>query len=175
MNYLPSSRRRALRYIRGIWAWALSALHELELELAQPQMAQKPMLRGEVGAHVRRVCDQTRKDVWALFMGGRDLRPNYSCKRTRPTTPRRARLYAPPADPSLFPPDCASRNARAPTSPRSIGLGVIWIVLVRVLVRLGRPVPPGRYRAPNPLLICATPESPLALFTSGLFISGLFF
>ena len=59
MNYFPSSRRRALRYIRGIWAWALSVLHDLELELAQYQMAQKPVLRGEVGAHVWRVCDQT--------------------------------------------------------------------------------------------------------------------
>ena len=74
MNYFPSSRRRALRYIRGIWAWALSVLHDLELELAQYQMAQKPVLRGEVGAHVWRVCDQTSDEegcVGALHGGPR--------------------------------------------------------------------------------------------------------
>ena len=36
---------------------------ELELELIQPHKAQKPMLRGEVGARVRvvRACDQRRE------------------------------------------------------------------------------------------------------------------
>ena len=38
----------------------------LELEQAQSQMAQKPMLRGELGAHARRVLvrGQTREKVW---------------------------------------------------------------------------------------------------------------
>ena len=47
---------------------------ELELELVQYHMAQKPMLRGEVGARVRviRACDQRREgrygrpDEWVL-------------------------------------------------------------------------------------------------------------
>ena len=38
---------------------------ELELELIQPQMAQKPMLRGEVGARALRVRSVSREEVWA--------------------------------------------------------------------------------------------------------------
>ena len=39
------------------------ARFELDLELIQPHMAQKPMLRGEVGARVRviRACGQRRE------------------------------------------------------------------------------------------------------------------
>ena len=55
---------------------------ELELELIQSQMKQKPMMRGEAGAIVLRVTDQTREEVWASAGGlereatdsvGRDL------------------------------------------------------------------------------------------------------
>jgi hypothetical protein len=38
---------------------------ELELELIQSQMAQKPMLRGEVGARALRVRSVSREEVWA--------------------------------------------------------------------------------------------------------------
>ena len=38
---------------------------ELELELIQPQMAQKPVLRGEVGARALRVRSVSREEVWA--------------------------------------------------------------------------------------------------------------
>ena len=37
-----------------------SGVHELELELIQPRMAQKPMLRGEVGARALRVRSDVR-------------------------------------------------------------------------------------------------------------------
>ena len=35
-----------------------------ELELTQSQRAQKPLLRGEVGARAWRVCGQARGGVW---------------------------------------------------------------------------------------------------------------
>ena len=38
---------------------------ELELELIQPQMAQKPVLRGEVGARALRVRLVSGGEVWA--------------------------------------------------------------------------------------------------------------
>ena len=38
---------------------------ELELELVQPQMAQKPMLRGEGGSFALRVRSVPREGVWA--------------------------------------------------------------------------------------------------------------
>ena len=38
---------------------------ELELELIQFQMAQKPMLRGEVGARALRVRSVSSEEVWA--------------------------------------------------------------------------------------------------------------
>jgi hypothetical protein len=38
---------------------------ELELELIQPHMAHKPMLRGEVGARALRVRSVSREEVWA--------------------------------------------------------------------------------------------------------------
>ena len=38
---------------------------ELELELIQSQMAQKPMLRSEVGARALRVRSVSRGEVWA--------------------------------------------------------------------------------------------------------------
>jgi hypothetical protein len=38
---------------------------ELELELIQSHMAQKPMLRGEVGARALRVRSVSREEVWA--------------------------------------------------------------------------------------------------------------
>ena len=38
---------------------------ELEFELIQPQMAQKPMLRGEVGVRALRVRSLPREEVWA--------------------------------------------------------------------------------------------------------------
>ena len=38
---------------------------ELELKLVQSPMAQKPVLGGEVGTRSRRVCGQTRGEVWA--------------------------------------------------------------------------------------------------------------
>ena len=46
-------------------------MSELELNLIQSHMAQKPMLRGEVGARVRvirgntRVWSETREEAWA--------------------------------------------------------------------------------------------------------------
>ena len=42
--------------------------NELELELIQSHMAQKPMLRGEVGARVRviRACGQRRENATDL-------------------------------------------------------------------------------------------------------------
>jgi hypothetical protein len=36
-------------------------------------MAQKPALRGEVGARAWRVCGQTREEVWASAGGARRL------------------------------------------------------------------------------------------------------
>jgi hypothetical protein len=39
--------------------------HELELELIQSQMAQKPMLWGKVGARALRVRSVSREEVWA--------------------------------------------------------------------------------------------------------------
>jgi hypothetical protein len=76
----------------------------------------------------------------ALFTGSRGLRPNHPCKRKRPTTPRRARLYAPSADPPLFPPDCAT-HAR-PHHATALALVSYGMVLVRVRVRLlGAPWP----------------------------------
>ena len=44
--------RRPLRFV------------ELELELVQPKMAQKPVLRGEVGMRALRVRSVPRKKVW---------------------------------------------------------------------------------------------------------------
>ena len=44
---------------------ATAALCQLELELIQPQMAQKPMLRGEVDARALRVRLVSREEVWA--------------------------------------------------------------------------------------------------------------
>ena len=38
---------------------------ELELELLQTQMAQKPVLRGEVGARALCVRSVSRQEVWA--------------------------------------------------------------------------------------------------------------
>ena len=38
---------------------------ELELELIQPHMAQKPVLRGEVGARALRVRSVSREEAWA--------------------------------------------------------------------------------------------------------------
>ena len=38
---------------------------ELELELIQPHMAQKQMLRGEVGARALRVRSVSREEAWA--------------------------------------------------------------------------------------------------------------
>ena len=38
---------------------------ELELELIQSNMAQKPMLRGEVGARALRVRSVSREEAWA--------------------------------------------------------------------------------------------------------------
>ena len=38
---------------------------ELELELIQSHMAQKPMLRGEVGARALRVRSVSREKAWA--------------------------------------------------------------------------------------------------------------
>ena len=43
----------------------LRRLCELELELIQSQMAQKPMLRGEVGVRALRVRSVSREEVWA--------------------------------------------------------------------------------------------------------------
>ena len=40
-------------------------LAELELELIQPQMAQKPMMRGKVGARALRVRPVSKEEVWA--------------------------------------------------------------------------------------------------------------
>jgi hypothetical protein len=37
---------------------------ELELKLIQPQMAQKPVLRGEVGARALRVRSVSREVIW---------------------------------------------------------------------------------------------------------------
>ena len=42
-----------------------SCKRKLELELIQSQMAQKPMLRGEVGARGLRVQSVSREEVWA--------------------------------------------------------------------------------------------------------------
>ena len=36
-------------------------------------MAQKPVLRGEVGALARRVCGQTREEMWSSACGARRL------------------------------------------------------------------------------------------------------
>jgi len=44
----------------------LFAIFELELELIQTQMAQKPMLRAEVYAHAMR-ASQNRKKLFAIF------------------------------------------------------------------------------------------------------------
>ena len=44
---------------------AIFSTFELELELIQSQMAQKPMLRGEVGARALRVRSVSREEVWA--------------------------------------------------------------------------------------------------------------
>ena len=57
---------------------AAGAHRELKLEIIQSDMAQKPMLRGEVGARVRdtRVWSETRVEAWAgavvqgAWMGG---------------------------------------------------------------------------------------------------------
>ena len=38
---------------------------ELELELIQPHLAQKPVLRGEEGARVLRVRSVPREEAWA--------------------------------------------------------------------------------------------------------------
>ena len=38
---------------------------ELDFELIQPYMAQKPMLRGEVGALALRVRSVSKEEVWA--------------------------------------------------------------------------------------------------------------
>ena len=38
---------------------------ELELELIQPQMAQRPILRDEVSARALRVRSVSREEVWA--------------------------------------------------------------------------------------------------------------
>ena len=46
---------------------------ELETELIQPHMTQKPMLRGEVGARAWLVFGQTREEVWASAGGARRL------------------------------------------------------------------------------------------------------
>ena len=43
----------------------LSTERKLELELIQFQMAQKPVLRGEVGARALRVRSVSREEVWA--------------------------------------------------------------------------------------------------------------
>ena len=42
---------------------ALALLAQLELELIQTQMAQKPMLRAEVYAHVMRASQNRKKEV----------------------------------------------------------------------------------------------------------------
>ena len=39
--------------------------HVIELELIQPHMAQKPMLRVEVGARALRVRSVSKKEAWA--------------------------------------------------------------------------------------------------------------
>jgi hypothetical protein len=59
---------------------------------------------GSIGSHV-------------FIHGAPGLRLYYSWKCTRPTTPRRARLYVPPADPSLFPLRIAQRT-RAHFTPK---------------------------------------------------------
>ena len=43
-----------------------ASLFELELELIQTQMAQKPMLRAEVYAHAMRASQNRKKEVLAL-------------------------------------------------------------------------------------------------------------
>ena len=63
-----------------VWAWEVTSIAirappqlspsvmnqiELELELIQFHMAQKPVLRGEVGARALRVRSVSRKEVWA--------------------------------------------------------------------------------------------------------------
>jgi hypothetical protein len=48
------------------WASPSSLVaHKLELGQIQPQMAQKPVLRGEVGARALRVRSVSREEVWA--------------------------------------------------------------------------------------------------------------
>ena len=46
---------------------------ELGLELIQPHMTQKPVLRGKVGARAWRVCGQTREEIWAGACGARRM------------------------------------------------------------------------------------------------------
>ena len=60
MDLAVSGRKGGLRWhialccsMRGGLAKAQSEISELELELIQTQMAQKPMLRAEVGMRVR--------------------------------------------------------------------------------------------------------------------------
>ena len=57
-----------------IWPIALETLSLFlrqvhHRELTQLHMTQTPVLWGEVGASVLRVCSQTRKDVWASACG----------------------------------------------------------------------------------------------------------
>ena len=47
------------------WQLSLEVTRRLELELIQPHMAQKPVLRGEVGARALRVQSVSREDTWA--------------------------------------------------------------------------------------------------------------
>ena len=52
---------RRMSFVAGLWAFGMKHVCpissvELELELIQSHMTQKPMLRGEVGARVRVAC-----------------------------------------------------------------------------------------------------------------------
>jgi len=51
------------RFPSALPAFKKSAFIELELELIQTQMAQKPMLRAEVYAHAMRASQNRKKEV----------------------------------------------------------------------------------------------------------------
>ena len=55
--------RRPIQALTGVLLVQLILPKELELELIQTQMAQKPMLRAEVYAHAMRASQNRKKEV----------------------------------------------------------------------------------------------------------------
>ena len=59
---------------------------ELELELVQFQMAQKPVLRGEVGARALRVRSVSRDEVWATTSTRSTCLSAVGCYKKKPSS-----------------------------------------------------------------------------------------